>query len=317
MEVRFMKFRVLFLKKKNIYYTILAIIILVLLAILLISKKTATTFNTITNNKAIKADLTGDGAEDILYINTNKDKYYIQVNTKDNSLYLKPDMKMNTVGTYYSYWPMKVTLMDINRNKVPEIFVQASEKGVPVQHIFIWDKNDFKDIFCSSNNIIGFIDCKNNKTPKIISGNISNGTMTQVNYVLINNELYNFNLTAKDNFLGKNTILSFIKYVQGLPGSEPYKPSDIFYPGLTGKDLNPISKMTGGNITYGFEDGLFMDTKWNKDGEVSEVKWILNFKGTSNTDTSIIKPYKITLSLKATSNTDTNLNYKIQTVTVE
>jgi len=312
-----MKFKVIFLKKKHIYYAVLTIIILILLLILLNSKKSTSTFNTITENKTIKADLTGDGNEDILYINTNKDKYYIQVNTKDTSLFLKPEISIPTVGTYYPYWPMKITLMDVNRNKIPEIFVQASDNNSPIKHIFIWDKNVFKDIYCSNDNILGFMDCRNNKTPKIISGNISNGIMSQTNYILINNELHNFSYTPEDNFLGKDSILSFIKYIQGLPRSEPYKPSEIFFPGVTGNDLSIIGKMAGDNSTYTFEDGLFMDTKWNKDGDVSEVKWVLNFKGNSNTNTSILKHYSISILLKATSNPNSSFYFKIKSITKE
>ena len=297
--------------------TIIAIIILVLLTILLFTKKSTTTFNTISNNKAIKADLTGDGVEDILYINTNNDKYYVQVTTKDTSLYLKPDIKLNTVGTYLTSWPMKVTLMDVNRDKVPEIFIQAQEKGVPIQHLFVWDNNTFKDLFSSSNNILGFMDCKNNKTPKIISENISKDQISQSNYVLINKQLHSFNYNSKNAFLGNDSILSFIKYVQGFPYSEPYKPANIFYPGLTGSDLAVIGKMAGNNVTYTFQDGLFMDTKWNMDGEASEVKWILNFKAISNSDNSIMTTCKITLSLKATAKDDGSNYYKIYAISTE
>ena len=239
------------------------------------------------------------------------------MNTKDTSLYLKPNVKLNSVGTYSSFWPMKVTLMDVNRDKVPEIFIQAQEKGAPIQHIFIWNNNEFKDIFCSSNNIFGFVDCKNNKTPKIVSENILNGEISQSNYVLINKELHNFNFNSKDTFLGNDSILAFIKYVQGFPSSEPYKPANIFYPGLTGSDLSIIGKLAGNDINYTFQDGLFMDTKWDMDGEVSEVKWILNFKSISNNDKTIVKTAKISLFLKMASKTDATNHYKIYAISSE
>ncbi|MBC8063168.1 MAG: VCBS repeat-containing protein [Clostridiaceae bacterium] len=312
-----MKLKIIFLKKKNIYYTMLAIIILILLTILLYTKKSTTTFSTITDNKTIKADLTGDGVEDILYINTNNDKYFVQVNTKNTSLYLKPNIKLNSIGTYSPFWPMKVTLLDVNRDKVPEIFIQSQEKGTSIQHVFVWNNNDFKNVFSSSNNIIGFMDCKNNKTPKIISENISNAKISQSNYVLINNDLHNFNFNFKDTFLGNDTILSFIKYVQDFPYSEPYKPSNIFFPGISGSDLSILGKLAGNNSAYAFQDGLFMDTKWNMDGDVTEVKWILNFKTTSNNDSSIVKTCKINLSLKATLKNDGINYYKIYAISTE
>lgn len=310
-----MKFNVIFLKKKYIYYTILAVILIILLIIFLGTRKSiSTTFNTITNNKAIRADLTGDGNEDILYINTNKDKYYIQVNTKDKSYYLNPDKNINTVGTYSEYWPMKITLMDVNRDKLPEIFVQASEKNVSIQHIFKWNGDSFKDVNFSKNNLLGFLDCQNNKTPKILSGNITSDAINLSYYVLVKDKLQKYEYTSKDNYYGKDSVLAFIKYIQGLPGSEGYKPNNIFYPGLTGNALDAIGKLASENNTYKFEDAVFMDSKWDKDGNISEIKWTLDFKGISNKDNKQIKPCTINLTLKACSDMKNSNSYKIQSI---
>ncbi|MFD3156261.1 hypothetical protein ACFIJ5_05290 [Haloimpatiens sp. FM7330] len=126
-----MKLKVFFLKKKHIYAAIAILIMLILLIILLSfnSKNTISTFNIISSDKLFKTDLTGDGEEDILYIKTDKDKYYIQVNTKNNkNIFIEPNKKLNTVGTYIKYWPMRLTLKDISRDNIPEIFIQSSQK---------------------------------------------------------------------------------------------------------------------------------------------------------------------------------------------
>lgn len=311
-----MKLKVLFLKKKYLYYTGLLLIIIILLAVFLGTKKTLNTFNTVTDNKSIFSDLTGDGKDDILYINTNKDKYYINVNTNDESFSLKPNDKLNSLGTYSSFWPMKITLMDINRNKQPEIFLQSSDNSAPLQHLFIWSNNTFKDIFCSSNNILGFVDCKNNRTPKLISANISKGTFTQNNYILINDELNSFNLNTKDNFLGRDTILLFIKYIESLPNGEAKKPVQLFYPGITGKELTPIGKMSAEKSKYVFQDGLFMDTSWNKDGDATEVSWTLNFQGISAAS-NVSSRYSIKINLKSTDDANSSNYFKINSISLE
>ena len=311
-----MKFRVLFLKKKYLYYTCLLLIIIVLLAVLIGTRKSINTFNTALNNKSILSDLNGDGKEDTIYINTEKNKYNVLVNTNAESIPLRTNQKINTLGDYSSYWPLKITLMDLNRNKQPEILLQSSVNSTPIQHLFIWSNNSFKDIYCSSNNILGFIDCKNNRTPKLISANLSKGIFTQNNYVLINEELNSFTLNLKDNFLGKDSILAFVNYIESLPQSEANKPTAIFYPGITGKELSPIGKISAESSKFVFQDGLFMDTSWNKDGDAIEASWTLNFRGISATN-SDAKHYSIKVSLKTTGNPSDNNYFKISNLLLE
>ncbi len=122
-----MKLQVIFFKKKYIYYTLAIIVFITIITFFLLFRKNSiSTFNIVNETKMIQADLTGDGTKDILYIKTEIDKYYIQINSEDKSYYLEPSKKINTVGNYYPQWPMRLTLMDISRNKVPEIFTQAS-----------------------------------------------------------------------------------------------------------------------------------------------------------------------------------------------
>ena len=312
-----MKLKVLFLKKKYLYYSLAIIAILVLTIIFMLSKKTTSTFSTIVDNTIKKADFTGDGKEDILYIKKTQNKYYVQVNTNDNSFMLEPDKKLNTLGNYYDYSPMELTLMDISRNKVPEIFIQSLEKETPVQHIFIWNNNKFEDIFCSTNNFLGFMDSNNNKTPRVISGTIKENKIQLTNYMLINNKMQTFSYNFKENFMGKDTALGFIKYIGTLPGGESTMPKDIFYPGLTGNDLATIGKLSGENNNYIFLNALFKDTKWNKAGEVSEIIWSLSFKGTSITSKDISKNYVLNLKLKPYGEDKDNFHYKIYSMSLE
>ncbi|WP_163216004.1 FG-GAP repeat domain-containing protein [Clostridium thermarum] len=274
-----MKLRVLFLKKIHILYLILTILILSFSTILLLRKDDESVFVSVGEKTLIKADLTGDGKEDILYINTENDKYYLQVNSNNKSFYLNPDRKINSMGYYYPFYPMKVNLLDINRDKVPEIFLQSSEKGSSIQHIFTWDGSEFKNIFCSYNNIMGVIDSKNNRTPKFISGTlVASNNMKLSHYMLLNWNIEKVQNT--DDIKGKAEIIAIIQYITSLPGGEAYKPADVFYPGFSGKDLSLIGKMAAEKRFYKFTDAFFTDSKFNKDGEPIEYKWILNFKST-------------------------------------
>lgn len=315
-----MKLRVIFLKKKHIYYTILSILLVVLIFVLIFTKKTAETFNTlVNNNKMIQADLTGDGKKDILYIKTEKDKYYMEVNTGEKSLYLEPDKKLPTAGTYDEYNPLKITLMDITRDKIPEIFIQSNEKNTAVQHVFFWNKNNFNDIFCGSNNIIGFSDSSNNKTPKFLSGKMGSSKIELTSYMFMydKGKLENIVFNYNDNFLGRDSIFSFIKYIEALPGSEATSPTNIFYPGLSGQDLSVIGRLSGEQNSYTFQNCIFKDSKSDKNGVISEVLWTLNFKAASNINKGKIKNYTLNVSLRPDGKAEEGNYFKIFSITLK
>lgn len=314
-----MKFRVIFLKKKHIYYSVLGLIIIILLIILLSTKKVAPSFNILVdNNKIFQADLTGDGKQDILYIKTEKDKYYMEVNDGQKNHYLEPDKKLPTVGLYDSYNPLKITLMDVTRDKVPEIFVQSSEKEHPVQHVFLWSEGKFKDIYCGSNNMMGFADCSNNKTPKFLTGKMTANKIELSNYIFMpdKKKLENFTFNYKDNYMGRDSIFSFIKYIEALPVSEANKPANIFYPGLSGQDISVIGKLSGENNTYTFLNCVFKDSKSDKNGDITEVLWTLNFKGVSNVNKDKAKNYTLNVLLKPSGKADENNLFKIYSISL-
>lgn len=313
-----MKLQVIFLKRKFIYYALSIIIFAIILALLLFFRTSSiSTFNIVNENKMIQADLTGDGNKDILYIKTEKDKYYIQVNSGDESYYLEPAKKISTAGNFYTEWPMRLTLMDISRNNIPEIFTQSSQKGNAIQHAFIWSGEKFDDIFCSTNNILGFIDSKNNKTPKVLSGNIKDGKMNFTSYIFIKNVLKSFDYTYEDNYMGRNTILSFIDLMVSFPLAELNISKELFAADLNGNDISLLGDLSSRKSYFNFQDAVFKDYSWDKDGNTSEILWTLNFKGTSNNDVKEIKNYTLELILKSMPKDDKTSTFKISSISIK
>ncbi len=309
-----MKFRVIFLKKKYIYFMLLTLILFILLIILFLSKHYSPTFNNISQDKILKADFDGDGKEDILSVKKNNDKYSLDVKIKDKNFPITQYKNSSATYNYSSYWPMRITLMDVSRDKIPEIFIQTSNKDNPVQYVFIWNYKKFDNILSNSNNILGFIDCKNNKTPKVISGKFQNNKITLSNYIFLNYKFKNYNYDNNNTFMGIDTICDFIKFVQSLPQPEPFKPKDIFDDDLYNKDLALLKKLSSDNNTYIFQDSIFKENRCNQDGDVSEISWTLNFRGISNLDKKTIKNYTINLLLTPNENSKNNYYFKISSI---
>jgi hypothetical protein len=305
-----MKLRVIFLRKKQIISIFLILIFLVAVFILAYSKKCDTTFSTIGKSRILKYDVTGDGVKDTIGINTIQGMYSIDVISGDKKIKLTPDSKLKTLGKYSKEWPMRLTLIDISRNRIPEIIVQSSDNNKALQHIFLFQDGQFKDIFSNSNSILGIIDCQNNRTPKVISAKYSSYGFDFSNYILIGGELQKYTCDIAEDYMGKSTILKLISYIQALPRGEIYKPKDIFDPGLKGSELAIIGKMAAENNIYTFQDAFFEDIKYDKDGETIEVSWILNFKGI-NINTNEVKNYTLNVLIKKIALDEVNYKYKI------
>lgn len=309
-----MKFRVIFLKKRYIYFILLALILFTFLMILLVSKDYSPTFNNISQDRTLKADFDGDGKDDLLSVRKNGDKYTLDVKIKDKNIPISPYKNTSAICSYSSYWPMRISLMDVSRDKVPEIFIQTSNKDNPIQYVFVWDNGKFENIFLNSNNILGFIDCKNNKTPKVISGRLEGDAISLSNYMFLNYKFKNYNYDSTATFMGKDTMCIFIKFIQSLSQAASNKPKDIFHDNLSDKNLSIIEKLSSENNTYVFQDAIFRENKCNKDGDPSEVYWTLNFRGISNSDKSVIKNYTINVLLTPSENSKDNYFFKISSI---
>ena len=305
-----MKFRIIFLTKKQVISIFLILLFLLGVFIFSFSKKSTSTFSTIGKSKTLKWDVTGDGIKDNININTNKLKYSIDIVSKDKKSELAPDSKLNTFGEYSKEWPLRLTLKDISRDKTPEIITQSSEKNKAIQHIFLNKDGEFKDIFSNSNNTIGIIDSQNNRTPKVVTAKYSSYGFDFSNYILINDKLEKYTCTIAEDYMGKSTAFKLINYIQALPSGEIYKPKDIFDPSLKGTELATIGKMASENSIYTFQDSFFEDTKYDKNGDALEVSWILNFKGI-NINTNESKNYTLNIFMKKSAINETSYKYQI------
>ncbi|HEY5560234.1 MAG TPA: VCBS repeat-containing protein [Clostridiaceae bacterium] len=316
-----MKLKVIFLKKKFIILFTIGLIILIILILFILfilseSKSTAT-FSIYDQNLISSADLNGDGIADLVYIKTEANKYYMEASIKGKNLKFTPDIHIPSLGSYLPYWPMHVTFFDTNRDNVPEVFLQSGEKDTSLQHVFIWENEGFKDILWNNNNLIGFADSKNNKTPKFISAKYTNGDMNFTYYILLKNKYQSYTYNYPNSYLGKNTIAAFIKYIEALPGSKDYQPKDINYNGNNTSSQNAVEKLLAQKCDFIFEDGVFMDTKWNKEGEPIEVNWSLNFKAVSTLNKLDSKKINLDIQLKYDETKNSTFLFKIYKITLK
>lgn len=306
-----MKFNVIVITRKNLIRIIICLLSLLALLALILGvrylKTSKDTFSLI-NSKEIsfKEDFNGDGSNDVLYIKTNDDKYFMELSTGNSTIPISSKDEKTSLGKYDSLWPMKITFLDADRNRIPEIYLQSSENNMAIQHIFLYDNDNFKDLLCTNNNILGFLDYNNGKTPKIISGSYIKGSLDLGYYVLKNKALKNYSFDGNA-LPGGSVIKSFILYMESLPYGEGDMPN-IFFSGLSGNALSAIGKISAESMSIKFQDGYFHDTKWNKNGEPSEIIWTINLKNTAKNPGSSPKNYTLNVIL----NEDTASNNQLR-----
>lgn len=287
-----------FIKKKYSY--IAFIIVLIITAIIFILNKNENslpTFFIVDNNKIVNEDLNGDGYKDALYIKTDDNNYLVQINLSNKISYsLNPNKDILTLGEHKTYWPMKVILEDVSRDNVKEIFIQSSINEKSIQHIFRFNGEGYENIYSSYYNILGFLDSKNNKTPKIVTGNFKNNETKLENHIFINNKFKTFEYAYPDNYIGSKLICDFISFIENFPNINTNIPN-YFSTYISGNELSMVYQLSSKNTTYHFQDGFFKEISYDSQDRPLEVKWTLNFKGIEKNDYKVINNYTIDLML--------------------
>lgn len=314
-----MKFKVLFIKSKYIYYFLLFLILFILLIIFLNlskQKEIVPTFNQNASEDSYKLDLTGDGKEDYLYIITKENKYSLNINRNLESIVLESNSESGFFGEHSTYWPFIIRFQDLNRDKTPEILVQSTSNNKAVQHVVVYDyeSETFNDAICNNNNLLGIMDLSNNKTPKLISANISNDSMTITNYILLKNKFNQFTYTNKsdEDFFCKNLIINVINFFCT-------KNDDLYEnilknhcsPNIDSKSLNTLASLSSYKIDFIFRDGFFKDIKSNENGYPTVIEWYLSFSGNDSSQNNNIVNY----SYKMIAVQNDEGNYVINSIT--
>ena len=298
-----MNFNVLFIKIEHLYYFCLILILFILLFFFIKVNKqynTDPTFSEKSSEEKYELDLTGDGIKDNLYIINKNNNYSLNINTNSQSLIVAPDKTVSSYGNYSEYWPIKVTFLDINRDSIPEIFLQSCFNDVAGSSIIKYNasSHSFENIFFKNNNILGFLDTSNNKTPKLISANLSAKGMTINSYIFIKNKFQEFTYDQKsdENFFCK-TLITKLTYFLTCKNKDSLDSllKDYTIEDLDSKSMKTLITLKEDETSFTFQDAYFIDVKSNDDGYPIEIEWYLSFSGkdVSNNDKITNYTYKV------------------------
>ncbi|GAA0180633.1 hypothetical protein SH2C18_32880 [Clostridium sediminicola] len=297
-----MKFNVLFIKSKYILYFLILLLLLALSFIYMNINKddnTVPTFQQYASEDFYEIDLNGDGKKDKLYIIKKENNYSLNVNTNLDSIVIKSNSKSDFFGEFCTYWPISINFQDLNRDNTPEILLQSKSNDKATQHIIAYDNEtaSFKDLISNDNNLLGILDLSNNKTPKLISGNISKNDMIIKSYILINNNFNEFTYANKsdENFFCKNLISIIINYLSTKDNPEELYQNIIknhCSKEIDTKSLNTLTSLNSDKNNFIFQDAYFQDIKSNKEGYPTELEWNLSFRSSDDSQNKALVNYR-------------------------
>ena len=252
-------------------------------------------------------DFDGDGKKDALTISEINNYYEIKIETSNKDYILNcSNINFLTICPYYD---LKVNILDLSRDNIPEIILSNYYNNSSQYCIFKWNGANFENIFCYNDNILGIINSNNSRTPFILKTNFLNNNNFSCNFI-DNNTIKE--VTANNlNIYSLDEVSKFIDLIE-----YPYEPTelpDIFIPSISTDELKIFWNLDKYNYQYKFQSAYFYDNDWNDSGYPSSILWTLSFQKTNRNNTN--KPSKEIL-IHITTNIDYLNHYKISSISL-
>lgn len=247
------------------------------------NKKIYSTIATVDINEGISLDFNGDGDKETLEVNKEKNTYVVKIKSSSKDYILHPSDNSKILGEFNSSWPLKINTLDLSRDGIPEIIVRTFKDSKPINYIFTWSKNDFINIYTSSDNIVGILDSNNSRTPEILSLSSREGDSSTTSHIFNGNTLKDTTF-SKINVPNLNLVQSFIDLIEA-----PYELSDtpdIFSSQIDSNDLGILWNLDKSIYNYAFQNGYFYDSAWDSNGNIATINWCLSFESIKKLDSS-------------------------------
>ncbi|MBE6049198.1 MAG: hypothetical protein E7214_00675 [Clostridium sp.] len=262
------------------------ILFLILLTILLIipenkKEETVQVLNPINITKNYTYDLTGNGSLDTLSVMSKNDCIDIKILADNRTYYLSDLCKNNKLSSELSFWPIKIYIKNISRHTHPEIIVQGNIDKKAVNYIFTWKNDKFINILNDNKNILGILDSDGKKTSQICLVDSSSGIQSFNSYMLIDNKALDITSDGKTIY-DINNIQKFIDIIEKT--YEIDEIPNIFKEGISDSELSSLWNLDKEHNTYSFQNGFFYDENIDNQGNITSLKWTLNFEKYSKSD---------------------------------
>ena len=259
------------------------------------NEKYISAFNDKNNNIYSDFDLNGDGILDKLEVLKESNKYIVNIHSQNNVYTLSNHDGNKYLGDTSSSFPIKINIIDLSRDNIPEIVIRTTIDSKPINYIFTFNNDNFNNILQSDCNLLGLLDSNNNKTPIIYSLSSRKGDSSSQGYMIIDKKAKNIS-NIKKNIPGLSIIQEIIDYIE-----YPYeldKGPDIFSTNISKQEISILWELNKSNKRYNFQSGYFYDYKWNKNGEFDGLIWEVSFNQVDKNNNSLDKELLLHLTVE-------------------
>lgn len=275
------------IKKNLLFSNILKFLIvfsLLLISFLfLFERKSIMTFSS--NNDNLFYDFDGDGSDESVEILKEKNKYLISVSNSKSEYILTDLDNSKYLGDFTKKWPLKIDLIDLSRDNIPEIIVRTSIDNQPINYIFSWNGKGFSNILTTTDNILGILDSNNNRSLKLFTLPSRKGDSSSKSYMFLGNEVKDITF-ANLKVPSLSSIQKFIDIIEAPYNLE--ETPNIFSINIPKDELSKLWHLNKDSYRYSFQNGYFIDTNWNSSLSPSKLTWLLSFDVINYKDDSIL-----------------------------
>ena len=275
------------IKKNLLFLNILKFLIvfsLLLISFLfLFERKSIMTFSS--NNENLLYDFDGDGSDESVEILKEKNKYLISVNNSKSKYILTDSNDSKYLGDFTKKWPLKLDLIDLSRDNIPEIIVRTSIDNQPINYVFSWNGKDFSNILTTTDNILGILDSNNNRSLKLFTLSSRKGDSSSKSYMFLGNEVKDITF-ANLKIPSLSSIQKFIDIIEAPYNLE--ETPNIFSINIPKDEFSKLWHLNKDSYRYSFQNGYFIDTNWNSSLSPSKLTWLLSFDVINYKDDSIL-----------------------------
>lgn len=215
----------------SFFIIILTVICISALRLLVVPDTIFTMSSTIKTYKTINIDTDGNGRKDIIDINIDeaKKEYIVSITNDRGKKFMLPSDSKESIGPYVPYWPLKITIADINIDKIPEIIIQVSDTthDFPL-NIFRWNGKKYSNVLSGNYDGIAIADLTGDRVPDIIVEKTIPGTgEVYSTFTWMAGSYRKINTDMKSSVRGYDNIQTVIKFLSS-PFEKEFASSDVF-----------------------------------------------------------------------------------------
>jgi hypothetical protein len=186
-------------------FFVLTLGILYYSSVRLFNRKTPTIFttsSTVKSYKTIHIDTNGNGKKDTMNINIdyNKKEYSIEIINDNGKRYSLSPTQDTAIGPFIPWWPLQITVSDVNLDRMPEILAQMSAAThEQPSYIFRWNGKEYANVLSGKWQGISLFDVNEDRIPEVVTEEKSDGIDSKYTAYTWISKSYNKQIIKLDN----------------------------------------------------------------------------------------------------------------------